>query len=73
MQVTKLRDAAGDNGLVPAGQFFAHLAAKLEEANFATALLEAQLDEEDRALEATYRRRSAARDVYAEREQYAMM
>ncbi|MBX3428088.1 MAG: hypothetical protein KF779_00745 [Hyphomonadaceae bacterium] len=61
MQVTKLRDAAGANGLVPAGQFFAHLAAKLEEANFATALLEAQLDEEDRALEATYRRRSAAR------------
>jgi parvulin-like peptidyl-prolyl isomerase len=73
MQVTKLRGAADVNGLIPAGQFFAQLAAKLEDANFEAALREAQLDEEDRALEAAYRKRSAARGGYAEREQHAMM
>lgn len=73
MQVTKLRGAANANGLVPAGQFFAQLAAKLEEANFETALREAELEEEDRALEATYRKRSAARAYYASSEQHAMM
>ncbi|MEZ5959699.1 MAG: hypothetical protein R3C30_04630 [Hyphomonadaceae bacterium] len=73
MQVTKLRGTANANGLVPAGQFFAQLAAKLEEANFEAALREAELEEEDRALEATYRKRSAARGAYAEHEQYAMM
>ena len=58
MQVTKLRGTA--NGLVPAGTFFAQLAAKLEEANFENTLREAELEEEDRALEATYRKRVAA-------------
>lgn len=73
MQVTKLRGAANANGLIPAGQFFALLAAKLEEANFEIALREAQLEEEDRALEATYRKRSVARSGYAAREQHVMM
>lgn len=73
MQVTKLRGAADVNGLIPAGQFFAQLAAKLEDANFEAALREARLEEEDRALEAAYRNRSAARSGYAEREQHAMM
>lgn len=71
MQVTKLRVKA--NGLVPAGQFFAQLAAKLEDANFETALHEAELEEEDRALESAYRKRSASRAGYAEREQHAAM
>jgi hypothetical protein len=70
MQVTKLRGTA--NGLVPAGTFFAQLAAKLEEANFENALREAELEEEDRALEATYRKRSAAR-THSVSEQYAMI
>ncbi|MEQ1489354.1 MAG: hypothetical protein ABL932_02280 [Terricaulis sp.] len=71
MQVQKLRGSA--NGLVPAGTYFAQLAAKLEEANFQEALRAAELEEEDRALEATYRKRSAARAPFAEREQHAMM
>ena len=73
MQVTKLRGAADANGLVPAGQFLAQLAAKLEDANFEAALREAELDAEDRTLEATYRKRSASRTHYALREQHAMM
>lgn len=71
MQVQKLRGSA--NGLVPAGTYFAQLAAKLEEANFQEALRAAELEEEDRALEATYRKRSTARAPFAEREQHAMM
>ena len=74
MQVQKLRGSANANGLVPAGQFFAQLAAKLEEANFETALREAQLEEEDRALEVTYRKRSAARTQHSgASEHHAMM
>lgn len=73
MQVTKIRGTANANGLVPAGQFFAQLAAKLEEANFETALRVAQLEEEDLALEATYRKRSAARVQCTERKHHAMM
>ncbi len=73
MQVTKLRGATNANGLVPAGQFFAQLTAKLEDMNFETALREAQLEQEDRALEAAYRTRSAARSAHTGREQYAMM
>lgn len=73
MQVTKLRGAADANGLVPAGQFFAQLAAKLEDANFEAALREAKLEEEDRALEAMYRKRSASRTNNAANEQHAMM
>ena len=73
MQVTKIRGTANANGLVPAGQFFAQLAEKLEDMNFETALREARLEEEDRALEAVYRKHSAARSAYAERAQHAMM
>ena len=71
MQVTKLRGTA--NGLVPAGTFFAQLAAKLEDANFETALREAQLEEEDRTLEAAYRKRSAARSGHTGGDHHAMM
>ena len=70
MQVQKLRVKA--SGLVPAGQFFAQLAAKLEEANFEKALREAQLEEEDRVLEATYRTRSAARSGHVAHESHLM-
>jgi hypothetical protein len=73
MQVQKLRGAADVNGLIPAGQFFAQLAAKLEDANVRDAARQAELDEEDRALELTYRKRSAARMRYAAGEQHAIM
>ncbi len=59
MQVQKLRVKA--NGLVPAGAYFAVIAGKLEEINAREAALRDELDEEDRALERTYRKRSAAR------------
>jgi hypothetical protein len=59
MQVEKLRVTA--NGLVPAGAYFADIAARLEEMNTRKAALREELDEEDRALEAMYRMRSAAR------------
>lgn len=71
MQVQKLRGAA--DGLIPAGTYFAQLAAKLEDANFEAALREAELEEEDRALEATYRKRSAARTRHGASEHHAMM
>lgn len=73
MQVQKLRGAADANGLIPAGAFFAQLAAKLEEANFQEALRAAELEEEDRALEATYRKRSAARTHQPASEHHAFM
>ena len=73
MQVQKLRGAADVNGLIPAGTFFAQLAAKLEDANVRQAALQAERDDEDRALEAAYRKRSAARTRYAEGEHRAMM
>ncbi len=73
MQVQKLRGAADANGLVPAGAFFAKLAAKLEDANYQRASRQAELDEEDRALETTYRKRSASRTYNAPRERLAMM
>lgn len=73
MQVQKLRGAADANGLIPAGTFFAQLAAKLEDANFQEALRAADLEEEDRALEATYRKRSASRSHRAMHEHHAMM
>lgn len=60
MQVQKLRVAAS-NGLVPAGAYFAVIADKLEEINAREAALRDELDEEDRELEAMYRKRSAAR------------
>lgn len=51
MQVQKIRGAADAHGLIPAGQFFAQLAAKLEDANVQNALRQTELDHEDRALE----------------------
>jgi hypothetical protein len=68
MQVQKLRVKA--NGLVPAGAYLADIAAKLEEMNAREAALREELDEEDRALETAYRRRSAARTTRSE--QHAM-
>lgn len=62
MRVEKLRGAADDSGLVPAGQYFAKLARGLEQANVREAARRAQLDQEDRRLEARYRRASASRD-----------
>jgi hypothetical protein len=68
MQVQKLRGAADVDGLIPAGSFFAQLAAKLNEANAREAARQAELDDEDRVLEITYRKRSAARRPYAPHE-----
>ncbi len=62
MRVEKFRGAADDNGLVPAGQYFAMLARGLEQANVRQSARQAQLDEEDRRLEARYRRASASRN-----------
>ncbi len=59
MQVMKLRAKA--DGLVPAGAYFADIAAKLEEINAREAALREEFDAEDRTLEAMYRKRSAAR------------
>ena len=59
MQVMKLRAKA--DGLVPAGAYFADIAAKLEEMNAREAALREEFDEEDRELEAMYRKHSAAR------------
>lgn len=59
MQVQKFRGSS--DGLVPAGAYFARLAAKIEDMNAREAALQDELDEEDRALESLYRRRSGAR------------
>lgn len=61
MRIEKLRGAADDNGLVPAGAYFARLARGLAEANEREAAMREKLDAEDRRLEARYRRASAAR------------
>jgi hypothetical protein len=61
MQVQKLRGSAEDNGLVPAGQYFARLARDLETASARETTMREKLDAEDRRLEARYRRASAAR------------
>ena len=61
MQVTKLRARSETNGLVPMGQYFARVAAELEDANAREAKLHAKLDAEDARLEARYRRASATR------------
>jgi hypothetical protein len=70
MQVQKLRVMA--QGFTPAGAYFAEIAAKLEEMNARDAALRDELEEEDRALEAMYRKRSAARTLPS-LEQHAMM
>lgn len=59
MHVSKLRIEG--NGLVPAGRYFARLAQSLEDANDRDAERRERLDNEDRRLEARYRRASAAR------------
>lgn len=61
MQVQKLRGAAGADGLVPAGQYFARLARDLETANARDAAMRERLDAEDRRMEMRYRRAVAAR------------
>ncbi len=73
MQVQKFRDVANANGLIPAGTFFAQLAAKLEDANVQETLRQAELDEEDRALEASYRKRSASRSYRTPAENHVVM
>ncbi|MFZ2031961.1 MAG: hypothetical protein WAU68_16740 [Vitreimonas sp.] len=59
MQVTKLR-VANDNGLVPAGRYFAHLAEGLREANERAAAVLDVYEEQERKLETRYRRQSAS-------------
>ena len=61
MHVQKLRT----QGLIPAGAYFADIAAKLEELNAREAARCADLEEEDRALETLYRKRSAVRAAHA--------
>lgn len=70
MQLQKLRTNA--DGLIPAGVYFADIAAKLEEMNARDAAPQDDLKEEDHTLEATYRKRSAG-DVYGERAKHAVM
>jgi len=66
MHVTKLCASADANGLVPAGAYFATLSRKLKDVTARESAVRAGLDEEDRELEALYRRDSASRaNVYA--------
>jgi len=53
MQVTKLR-FANDNGLVPAGRYFARLAEGLREANERAAAVVDVYEEQERRLERRY-------------------
>jgi hypothetical protein len=53
MQVTKLR-VANDNGLVPAGRYFARLAEGLREANERAAAIVDVYEEQERRLERRY-------------------
>lgn len=67
MNATKLRIAQDETGLVPVGSYFKVLARDLRNANAREAALQAKLDQEDRDLEALYRRRSGSRgNTYAE-------
>lgn len=56
MQVTKLR-SANDNGLVPAGRYFARLADNLRSANDRTAAVVDEYEKQERKLEARHRKR----------------
>jgi hypothetical protein len=58
MQVTKLR-VANDNGLVPAGRYFARLADNLRASNASAAAVVDEYEAQERKLEARYRRRRA--------------
>lgn len=53
MQVTKLR-VANDNGLVPAGRYFAQLAEGLREVNERAAAVVDAYEEQERRLERRY-------------------
>ena len=59
MQVAKLRPA-NDNGLVPAGRYFARLAAGLREANARAAAVVDVYEEQERKLEDRCRRKAAS-------------
>ena len=65
MQVTKLR-IANDNGLVPAGRYFARLAEDLRAANERAAAVLDVYEEQERKLE-TRSRRKVASPVPADR------
>lgn len=60
MRITKLRCGAEDS-FTPVGAYFERLAGELAEANAEAAARQDALDDEDRRLEARYRRASAAR------------
>ena len=63
MQVTKLR-VANDNGLVPAGRYFARLADNLRAANERAAAIVDEYEAQERKIEACFRkptRKAAAR------------
>lgn len=62
MRVENLRGPTDECGLVPAGQFLAQLARKLEPTHARQAVQRARLDSTDRRLEASYRRASASRN-----------
>lgn len=64
MQVTKIR-IADDNGLVPAGAYFARLAGTLRAANEREAAAQEKAEERERKLEARYRRTRSAPPVRA--------
>jgi len=63
MRVTKLRCGAEDS-FTRMGAYFEKLAGQLRDANAEAAARQRALDEEDRRLEARYRRASAARGAY---------
>ena len=65
MHAAKLRIATDDHGLVPVGSYFERLSLELRQANARAATQRAALDQEDRDLEALYRRRSASRTSVA--------
>lgn len=59
MHVTKLRAKA--DGLIPAGAYFADIAAKLQNMDAREAAQRDEFEDEDRALEAVHRQRSERR------------
>lgn len=74
MNVHKLRVSGQDQGLVPAGRYFAKLAHELSAANEKQAARQEKLEAQDRRLEARYRRASASRGAtYVQTESHAPM
>jgi len=72
MQVNKIR-IADDNGLAPAGVYFARLASSLREANARDAAAMEKAEERERKLEARYRRAKAAPPVRGGFDQHVAM